>query len=333
MPAAVETYENMSAFASLREPAWHGLGTVFDKPVSTDKMLELAHLKDWNLRFVDAEDVMPDYSFNKRTLHVVRDNPFKPGHKDVLGTVGSRYNIFSNESIFDFGDTLTTGRRRWETAGSLEGGTTVFGTLVATDDIVLDPNGSADTITRYLLLTSSHDGSGNLIAKKTNTRVVCRNTLNVSLRGIGDEFKIRHTMNMEAKVEDAKQALGFADTYDAEFEREAKQMIEKTLTKDKFFAMVKDFYPEPTDNVRGRMTKWETKTQDIMHLWENGTDTVGNLPNSPWKAVQVLTEHNQWFRGIRAGNTENFLAAGAGFDLLTNKFRDDVWQYGLTLAA
>jgi phage/plasmid-like protein (TIGR03299 family) len=331
MPAAVETYQEMAAFASLREPAWHGLGTVFDKPVKTEKMLSLAHLDNWNLRFVNAEEVMPGYSFVTETQHVVRDNPFVKGQKDVLGTVGGRYRIFDNESIFDFGDSLTDGRRRWETAGSLNGGRTVFATLVSTDDLVLDPNGSADTITRYLMLTSSHDGSSTMIAKKVNTRVVCQNTLNVALGEKGDEFRIRHTQGMDTKLEDAKLALGFAEQYDAIFEAEAKAMIESTLTKDKFFNLVKDIFPEPEVNVRGSKTKWETKTADLMWLWENGTKTVENIPDSPWKAVQVLTEHNQWFRQIRSGNTENFLAAGAGFDNVTNATRNMLWQKSFAL--
>lgn len=325
MVAAVETYEKMAAFASLRIPAWHGLGTVFDKPVTTAQMLDLAHMSGWNMRFVDAAEVMPDYSFVKDTLHVVRDNPFDKKRKDVLGTVGGRYRIFSNEEIFDFGDSLTSKRRRWETAGSINGGTTVFATLVQTDDIVLDPKGSNDTIRKYLMLCSSHDGSSTMVAKKVNTRVVCQNTLNIALGEKGDEFRIRHTQGMDTKLADAKAALGFAEVYDAEFEAEVKAMFEAQMTKDQFWELVKGIMPEPDDNTRGRQTKWETKTQDIMWLWENGTGTVDNLPDSPWKALNVLTEHNQWFRQIRSGNAENFLAAGAGFDNVTNAYRDNLF--------
>ena len=40
----LEQYEDMASFASLRQPAWHGLGTVFDEAVNTSEMLDLAHL-------------------------------------------------------------------------------------------------------------------------------------------------------------------------------------------------------------------------------------------------------------------------------------------------
>lgn len=333
---ALETHitedgNELAAFASLREPAWHGLGTVFPKPVKTEKMLELAHLNGWNLRFVDAMDAMPGYNFVTKTMHVVRDNPFVKGQKDVLGTVGGRYRIFSNEEIFDFGDALTNGRRRWETAGSIQGGRTVFATLVSTDDLVLDPKGQADTIKRYLMLTSSHDGSSTMIAKKVNTRVVCQNTLNVALGEKGDEFRIRHTQGMDTKLEDARLALGFADQYDEIFEAEAQRMIEAQMTKDQFFGLVKDVFPQPEANVRGSLTKWETKTADLMWLWENGTGTTENLADSVWKGLQVLTEHDQWFRQVRSGNTENYFKAGAGFDNVTNANRSNLWKKALTL--
>lgn len=326
MVAGIETYEKMAAFASLRIPAWHDLGTVFDKPVTTEEMLKLAHLADWDIAFVDAADMMPGYSFVKPTLHVVRKNPFVPGVKDVLGTVGGRYRIYSNEEIFDFGDILTNGQRRWETAGSINGGTTVFATLVSYDDIVLDPNGQADTIRKYLLLFSTHDGSSTLKAKKVNTRVVCQNTLNIALGEHGDEFNIRHTQGMTKKVDDAKRALGFADLYDAAFEAEAKELIETQVTKDKFVEIVSSLMPKPEDNVRGRLTKWETKVQDLVWVWEDGTHSVGNLDDSAWKAFNVLTEHNQWFRQIRSGNAENFLAAGTGFDNVTNSQRNMLFR-------
>lgn len=330
MPAAVETAvvdgEKLAAFASLREPAWHGLGTVFDKPVKTDEMLKMAHLAGWDLQVIDAAEVMPGYEFVKPTFHVVRKNPFHKGQKDVLGTVGSRYRVFSNEEIFDFGDALTSGRRRWETAGSLNGGTTVFATLVQPDDIVLDPNGSKDVIKKYLMLTSSHDGSSTMLAKKVNTRVVCQNTLNVAIREIGDEFRIRHTQGMTEKIQDAKVALGMADEYDEAFEAKAAAMIQKQMTKDAFWAIVKDIFPEPDDNTRGRHMKWELKTQDIMAVWSDGTKSVTNLDDTVWKGFNVMTEYGQWFRGIRSGNAENYFAAGAGFDNVANDTRNALWD-------
>jgi hypothetical protein len=91
-----------------------------------------------------------------------------------------------------------------------------------------------------------------------------------------------------------------------------------------------DVFPEPEEDVRGSQKKWDDKMDTILNMWQNSTGSVENLPNNAYKGLQVLTEHNQWFRGIRKDktgnpNTENFLAAGGGFDLKTNEFRTDMF--------
>lgn len=323
---AVEEFGELAAVASLRVPAWRSLGTTFDKPVTTDEMLNLAHLAGWNLRFLDLADVLPSYNFNKPAKLVVRDNPFINGQTDVLGTVGKRYNIFSNEEILNFGDLLTSGNRRWETAGSVDGGSRIFATLAEPNDIVLDPGGSADKVSRFTMLTSSHDGSSTLLLKKVNTRVSCSNTLNFAMKEIGDEFRIRHTVGMATKLADAQLALGFAKQYDDQFEVEMQRMIQTQMTKDKFLEIVKDIFPQPEDNARGREAKWEFKVDALMTIWENGTGSMDNLDDTAWKALNTLTEHQQWFREVRSGKTENFFRAGAGFDNVTNDDRQEIFE-------
>jgi phage/plasmid-like protein (TIGR03299 family) len=328
MVAAVETFKDMAAFASLRKAAWHGLGTVFDKPVSTTEMLDLAHLSNWNLRMVQ-NDIPGEYC-DRIEYKVLRDNPFM-SRVERLGIVGTRYKLFSNEELFAFGDELTNGRRRWETAGSLEGGRTVFATLADPDDIVLDPNGAADIIKKYLLLKTSHDGSGKIVAKKINTRVVCRNTLNIGMQENGAEFSIRHTQKLEGRIGEAKLALGFAEEYDAEFEAAMQTLYAKDMTMTQFEKIVIAEFPEPDSDKKGAVTRWENKVDTLLDVWQDSTKSVTGLPNNAYKGLQVMTEHNQWFRGIRKSseeeepNTENFFAAGMGMDKPTNDFRDRVY--------
>lgn len=323
---AVEEFGKQAAVASLRIPPWRNLGTTFDKPVDTPKMLSLAKLADWDLRFVDASEVMPGYNFHKPIKFVVRDNPFVKGQMDVLGTVGKRYNLFPNEQILDFGDLLTSGNRRWETAGSLSHGTRIFATLAEPNDIVLDPGGSADTVKRYLMLTSTHDGSSTLLLKKINTRVGCQNTFDVAIGEAGDEFRIRHTVGMATKLADAKVALKMAADYDEVFEAEMQKLIETEVKKDQFWEIVKTIYPEPEDNVKGRLSKWQYKTDALMTIWADGTGSMSNLEDTAWKALNTLTEHQQWFREVRSGKTENFYAAGAGFDNVANDTKANIFN-------
>jgi phage/plasmid-like protein (TIGR03299 family) len=243
MAHMLETVNGQTAFASLREPAWHGLGTVFDKEVTTKEMLDLAHLSDWNVRLEDVP-IPEGFESDKSYSFVTRTNPFDTTKNDVLGVVGERYVPLQNEDLFDFGDLMLDGGGRWETAGSIKGGRQVFGSLALERETVLDPNGVSDKVNTYLLINTSHDGSVAIQASITPVRVVCANTLNLALgqRGrngsVKQSFKIRHTATASGKVQQAREALGLANAYMDEFDVMAKAMIETEISKAKFDEIV-----------------------------------------------------------------------------------------------
>ena len=250
------------AFASLREPAWHNLGTVFQDEVTTAEMLSLAHLNGWNVRLADID--LPARS-HRTWFGVVRTNPFD-GEDDVLGVVGQRYQVVQNEDLFQFGDALLDGGR-WETAGSIKNGTVVFGSLALDRETVLDPNGVSDKIDNYLLLHTSHDGSVAIQASVTPVRVVCQNTLNIALHNVKQSYKIRHTQTAEGKVQAAREALNLARTYLDEFDVLAQQLIETTITAQQFNDLILAVYPKPDqDASKGAKTKWDNKFDTIERL-------------------------------------------------------------------
>ena len=308
MAAAVES------FASFREPAWHGLGTVFDHEVtSANEMLRLANLNNWNVRLEDIE--LPDnYTSSKLNFLVVRDHPIN-GNPDVLSVVGERYQTLQNEDLFAFGDYLLDGAR-WETAGSLKNGRVVFGSLALERETVLDPDGVSDKVKTYLLVNTSHDGSVAVAASITPVRVVCANTLNVALKGTKQSFKMRHTSTLEGRIASAREALGLANSYMDEFDKMAKELIEKEITKATFDKIVATAYPMPDKDKKGAFKKWENKIDLLEELYV--ADTNKNINKTAWGAYNTLTERLDWYRPSRAGNNEGILAAASGFDTVIN---------------
>lgn len=304
MPAAVEN------FASFREPAWHGLGTVFDHEVtSASEMLKLAKLDNWNVRLEDVP--LPDnYTSTKSNFLVVRDHP-ENNNPDVLAVVGERYQTLQNEDLFSFGNYLLDGAR-WETAGSLKNGRVVFGSLALERETVLDPNGVADKINTYLLVNTSHDGSVAVQASITPVRVVCANTLNIALKGTKQSFKMRHTSTLDGRIAQAREALGLAKTYMDEFDKMAKELIEKEITKTTFAKIVEKAYPMPDKDTKGAMTKWENKIELLEEIFVSDTNSMIN--NTAWGAYNTLTERLDWYRSARNGNNEGILASASGFD-------------------
>lgn len=325
MPAAINTTAGKSLFASFREPAWHGLGTVFTEEV-TDyrRMLALAGLDSWNVRF-EALSTESGIILDKAQA-TVRTNPVNGG-TEVLGVTGNRYEIIQNETAFSFLQSLADGAR-WETAGALGHGNKVFGSIAFDRETVLDPSGVADVVRTYALVHTSHDGSTGMGYGLTPTRVVCQNTLNVALGNIKQGGKIRHTASADERMKQAAEMFRHANAYFDAFDTEARDLFAKPVTDKQYANLVtKVIGKAPEENVKGALTKWENKRGLFMEAW-NGKPNAG-IRGTAWGAFNALTEANQWGRNMQntERGAENFHAAGAGFDIPTNAFR----QNALTL--
>lgn len=317
MSHLLEQYGDMASFASLREPAWHGLGTILTDEVTTSQMLAAAHLANWNVRLEDV--ALPGRS-HREFYAVTRTNPFD-GDNDVLGVVGERYKVVQNEDLFSFADNLLDGGR-WETAGSIKNGTVVFGSLALDREIVLDPSGATDKINTYMLVHTSHDGSLAVQASITPVRVVCQNTLNMALSGVKQSYKVRHTQTVDGKVAAAREALGIAHKYLDAFDIEAKELFEQSVTDQQFFDIITKVYPKPEADTKGSMTKWENKIDVLNDIYFG--DTCNNIKGTAWGAYNALTERLDWYRNPRNGNAESVLAAASGFDAATNAAKNSI---------
>ena len=318
MAHELETQNGVASFASFREPAWHGLGTVFSEEKNTAEMLAAANLNNWNVRLEDV-NIPSHLSSDKSYQYVVRTNPTDNTQTDILGVVGERYHVLQNEDLFSFGDNILDGGGRSETAGSIRGGRVVFGSLALERETVLDPSGVADKVKTYLLINTSHDGSIAIQASITPVRVVCANTLNLALgskrgkkNGIKQSFKIRHTQTANGKVQIARETLGLANAYMDAFDIMAKEMIEKEITAADFNKIILAAYPKPEKDSKGAVKKWETKVDTINDIYTG--EFNGMIAGTAWGAFNALTERLDWYRSARGGNNESILAAASGFD-------------------
>jgi phage/plasmid-like protein (TIGR03299 family) len=320
MAHELETNGSAVAFALRGEPAWHNLADhIFgeDEHVTTEQMLEAAHLNNWNVRLIDAQGLAPeDWRFNTDSYFVVRTNPFDGG-TDVLSIVGGRYKVLQNEELFTFGDEILHGGASWETAGSIKNGRVVFGSLVVPREFTLDPEGANDTTRTYLLVNTSHDGSVAIQASITPVRVVCKNTLNMALNGVKQSFKIRHTSTAGGKVQAARETLNLTYSYMDQFEKEAQALFAAEINDKQFNDLIVGLYPKPEKDAKGAVTKWENKINLVNDLYFT-SPTNENVKGTAWGAFNALTERLDYYRTARAGKSENMFAAASGFDPLIN---------------
>jgi phage/plasmid-like protein (TIGR03299 family) len=204
----------------VREPAWHGLGTVLEDYPTREQAKAIAHpwepISEPVYRAVHgfrdsadpALDGMPYTRYEEipEAKAIVRDD-----NDTVLGVVSDTYEPVSNETLYDIAEAIQGEDQtvRLETGGSLKGGKKVWLLLRLNEPVVL----SGDSITAtlcYYALQNNHDAAGAFRGQAISTRIVCDNTSQVAdmeAGAAGTEFVFRHTVNVKDRIEEAKRAL------------------------------------------------------------------------------------------------------------------------------
>ncbi len=174
---------------SVRETPWHGLGTILNAAPTAADAIRAAGL-EW------AVEKRPLFLADGRAVEagaIVRTTDDR-----ILGHhVGPGYTPLQNADAFAWFDPfLATGEATLETAGSLRDGAIVWALAKLVGDSVIVPK-SDDRVSRYILLSNSHNGTTSVRAGETNIRVVCANTLvGAHNDGASALTRIRHTANM-----------------------------------------------------------------------------------------------------------------------------------------
>ncbi|HZN35401.1 MAG TPA: DUF932 domain-containing protein [Pirellulaceae bacterium] len=192
--------------------AWHGLGTTLpaDSParLSIDDSVRLAGL-DWQVEtrpiFLEGGQQITGHQA------VIRTDSTK-----VLGVVGDRYQPLQNADHFRwFAPFLDTREVAFETCGALRDDQLVWVLAkIQRPDAVVS---ASDKIAKYLLLSSSHDGSAATSVGYCPIRVVCWNTLSTGLSHQASKlFKVRHTRSQAETLAAIRETINLADeTFEA----------------------------------------------------------------------------------------------------------------------
>jgi phage/plasmid-like protein (TIGR03299 family) len=220
-----------------------------------------------------------------------------------LGIVGGKYNVVQNADMFKwFQPYLDKGEAYLHTAGSLNGGKWVWVLAKLNRDPV--EIAKDDFIEKFLLLSSSHDGSLSVRVGFTPIRVVCANTLAAAHNDKQSKLlKLRHTKMVHAGLEAVHDII---DTVNADFEATAEQfkMLAKKginqadLVKFVLRVMVED---DPK-KLEGKIsTKMQNIVQSICERIESKTNSMPSIRGSWWAAYNAMTEHLSHAAGGEAG--------------------------------
>lgn len=261
MPANVET------MFYVREVPWHGLGTKVMEAPTSKAALTLAGL-DWKViqRPIVTKDGIPIPGFKAN---------LRETDKKVLGVVTDRYKVVQNPDAFSFTDRLLGEGVAYETAGSLQEGRRTWLLARLPQRYII----SGDEITPYLVFMNSHDGTGSIKAAMTPIRVVCQNTLNLSLDNAKRYWATNHTGDIHGKMEDARYTLLYADQYMAQLGKAIDSLNRIRLSDRQVCEYIDALFPlidNPTELQRKNLMqmKQEVKTRyfdapDLKHIGKN----------------------------------------------------------------
>lgn len=248
----LELDENGKASFVSTKKAWHDLGIIVENAMTSEEAIKLANL-DYN---VEVKPMFAEIAVEgEKNLLVPVPDKFATVRTDknrVLGVVGNRYKVVQNKDAFSFFDEIVGGKHAmFETAGVLGHGERIFVSAKMPD--VIRIAGTDDISEVFVLLTSSHDGSGSIIAAVTPIRVVCQNTLNAALRNTVSRVAIRHTTSASEKLKEAHNLLGISHKYVSEVNEMFNILAKKTVTDAKVKELVENlFKTEKEDSTRSK---------------------------------------------------------------------------------
>ncbi len=260
----------------VREKPWHGLGTMVSEAPNSQEAIQRAGL-DWTI------DGKPVYDGHFNEIHGFKANTRSTDGK-VLGIVSDKYKVVQNYEAFDFTDSLIGEGLKYETAGSLRGGKTIWLLGKMPERYILD-----DEFEPYICFTNTHDGTGAVRCCMTPVRVVCQNTLNMALRTAKRSWSMIHRGDITMKLDEARQTLELADLYLKRLDEEADKLANQKMTEGEMHEALNLMFPLDDDATdRQKKTVQEAKDQIIICTLR---PDVAKFLNTKWGFVNAVSDY------------------------------------------
>lgn len=213
---------------------WHGLGVKVIDDLTPAQMLEKAGL-DWTV------DKYPTYAeVNGQKIETGDQALVRSSDNKVLTTVSNDWHPVQNHEAFDFfHEFVMEGDMKMDTAGSLRGGKNVWALAKVKDSFEIL---GGDKIDSYLLFSNPHDYGKSIDIRFTPIRVVCNNTLTLSLNGTSDLMvRLNHRRVFDANL--VKRTLGVASKKMNTYKEAAEFLSSKQYTSDSLHNYLQDIFP------------------------------------------------------------------------------------------
>jgi len=266
------------------EVPWHGLGVAVPADLSPRQMMEKAGC-DWQVRkevMTTASGVQVE---SKQALVRSSDN-------SILDVVGDNWEPVQNIEAFDFfNEYCAAGDMQMHTAGSLADGKIVWALAKVNEsfDVLGD-----DQVDSYLLFSNPHQYGKSLNVRFTPIRVVCNNTLTLSLSQTAkNEVVLNHRRAFNPDM--VKEQLGIAHEKFAQYKEMAQFLAKKTAKLEDVVIYLNEVFP--VANSKGRavdsyadLSRTAKQAFDVLETQPGADMAMGTWWNAV-NAVTYLTDH------------------------------------------
>ncbi|MBO0494515.1 DUF932 domain-containing protein [Pseudomonas sp. Marseille-Q1929] len=278
---------------------WHGLGSRLTEKQPLEVWQREAgmnwQIQDSPVHFKadTAGHLGSIYSFPEQKVLYRSDT------KAPLSVVSHRYQVVQPREVLEFYRDLTEfSGYELETAGVLKGGRKFWALARTGQATTLKDN---DRVNGYLLLATSCDGTLATTATPTTVRVVCNNTLSISLNGASHAIKVSHSTRFDPRA--VKKQLGIAVSQWDEFMYRMRALAERKVQTKEALCFFMDVLcdtgaNDPIPNVLPNKRAME-KVQNLYEGKGQGAD-LESARGSAWGLLNAVTEYVDHERRARS---------------------------------
>ncbi|MGC9128935.1 MAG: DUF932 domain-containing protein [Acidithiobacillus sp.] len=285
--------------AFVRETPWHGLGNRLPEKQPLDVWLQAAGM-DWSIE--NAEVLYSAGSGVDRRIQVNPDARvlFRSDTGAPLSVVSNRYQVVQPREILEFyRDLVEMGGFALETAGVLKGGKKLWALAKTGEEFLLR---GGDRVKGYLLLATSCDGTLATTAQFTSVRVVCNNTLQLSVEQDKDgAIKVPHSTAFDPDV--VKKALGVGAVSWNRFAETAKVLAERKVNRLDVTQFVIHVLGDKDAPLTAQPNEKALKGVIELFAGQGKGSSLASSDGTAWGLVNAVTEYVDHHRRARSRDT------------------------------
>jgi len=278
------------------ELPWHGLGTEVSNDLTPAQMMQKAGV-DWKVQEVESF-----IEFNGERKKTGQKSLVRSTDGRILTNVGEGWNPVQNEAAFEFfSEFVLAGDMEMHTAGSLRDGEYVWALAKVKESF--DVFGE-DKVDSYLLFSNPHKYGKSIDVRFTPIRVVCNNTLTLSLNQ-DSKNGVRLSHRTQFNPEMVKETLGLAHEKFAKYKEMAEFLGSRKVTAESLIQYYNTVFPNTS---RTEMVKEVKQYEDLSRNAKLCYDALEVQPGAEfaagtwWQAFNSVTFITDHIQGRNADN-------------------------------